>query len=110
MEKNSTKAGMRIKEGPLNKKVVQWLNSLNQCCAYKRKGGPANPGQLDVTGCLKGIRIEIEGKVGNNRPTRLQQHYINKWAAAGAITGWYNSLEGAKELVRTGAAHHRIKI
>ena len=101
---------MRAKEGPLNTRVVKWLNSLPQCVAYKRKGGPANPGQLDVTGCLKGIRIEIEGKVGINKPTKLQRHYIHKWASAGAITGWYNSFDGAVALVRLGAAKHGIKI
>lgn len=101
---------MRKKEGPLNSEVVKWLNSLKQCCAYKRKGGPANPGQLDVTGCLQGIRIELEGKVGLNKPTRLQRHYIDKWSAAGAITGWYTSLDGAKELVRLGAERYGIKI
>jgi len=101
---------MRAKEGPLNTRVVKWLNSLPQCVAYKRKGGPANPGQLDVTGCLKGIRIEIEGKVGDNKPTRLQKHYIEKWAAAGAITGWYSSFEGAKKLVQLGMERYNIKI
>jgi hypothetical protein len=115
MEKNSKKeknplGGMRQKEGPLNKKVVQWLKNLPQCTAYKRKGGPANPGQLDVTGCLQGIRIEIEGKVGDNKPTKLQEHYIREWTEAGAITGWYNNFEDAQEIVRSGAARYNIKI
>jgi hypothetical protein len=119
MEKNQKKAkvpktrnhgSIRPKESTLNKKVVDWLNSLPRCCAYKRKGGPANPGQLDVTGCLRGIRIEIEGKIEPNKPTRLQKHYIKKWAEAGAITGWYTSLEGAQDLVRKGIGYWNIKI
>jgi hypothetical protein len=110
MEKNSKDGGMRKKEAPINKKVVDWLNSLPQCYAEKRKGGRANPGQLDVTGCLQGIRIELEGKVGDNRPTKIQYSYIKKWGKAGAITGWYTSLREAQELVRILAAQYDIII
>lgn len=101
---------MRKKEGPLNRAVVDWINSLPAGLAYKRKGGPANPGQLDVTGCLQGIRIELEGKIGDNVPTKIQNHYIKKWAEAGAVTGWYNTIEGAKKIVRNGMLMHNIKI
>ena len=104
-------AGMyKEKESTLNKNVVKWLNSLPRCFAYKNRGGPYNPGHLDVSGCLHGIRIEIEGKIGDNKPTRNQAHYIAKWHAAGAITGWYTSLEQAKRIIRDGAALKDIKV
>jgi hypothetical protein len=114
MEKNQRKkpsaTGARQKEGPLNKKVCDWLNNMRNCVCYKRAGGPANPGQLDLSGCLQGIRIELEGKIGNNKPTRLQKHYIAKWKSAGAITGWYNTFEAAKKLVIDQAAEYNIYI
>ena len=96
-------------ESTLNRNVVKWLNSLECCFAYKNRGTAFNKGFLDVSGCLNGIRIEIEGKIGSNKPTLLQQHYIDKWRAAGAITGWYNSLEDAKKLVLSQAKKKGIK-
>jgi hypothetical protein len=110
MEKNQSRATMRQKEAPLNKKVIKWLNDLPRCLARKTKGGPANPGQLDVTGCLQGIRIEIEGKVGDNKPTKLQLKTIKEWQNVGAITGWYNTFEGAQKLVRSQALKYGIFI
>jgi len=102
--------GYKQKESTLNKKVVDWLNSLDHCFAYKNKGGPSNPGHLDVSGCIHGIRIEIEGKVGNNKPTKLQWEYIATWRQTGAITGWYNSLDEAKRIVIEQASIKNILI
>lgn len=93
------KKDYKVKESTLNKKVVDWLNSLEGCFAYKTHGGMYNPGHLDVSGCLHGIRIELEGKVGYNTPTKIQEGFIERWRAAGAITGWYNSLAQAQTLV-----------
>jgi hypothetical protein len=92
-------AGYREKESTLNKNVVKWLNSLPRCMAKKRAGNVANRGQPDITGCINGFRIELEGKIGNNKPTRLQNHWLAKWKAAGAITGVYWSLEDAKKII-----------
>jgi len=100
----------KIKESTLNKKVVDWLNSLDCCVAYKRKGGPYNRGQLDVSGCIYGYRIELEGKVGDNKPTPLQIQWIKKWHKAKAITGWYRSLEEAQIIVITRLSIHGIEI
>lgn len=108
MEPNQT--GIRKKENTINKNVIEWLNSLPRCFAYKQKAGPANPGALDVSGCLQGIRIEIEGKAGDNQPTKLQNEYIRRWTEAGAITGCYWSLEEAQKIVRKGAKKYGIKI
>jgi hypothetical protein len=99
------KCDYKVSEASLNKNVVKWLNSLEECFAFKVHGSSHNPGHLDVSGCLGGIRIELEGKVGNNKPSKLQWKYIHIWEECGAITGWYNTLEGAKEIVEN---HFRI--
>ena len=91
----------RMKESTLNKSVVKWLNSLNGCHAYKRYGGPHNRGMPDITGCLHGIRLELEGKIGSNKPTKTQAYHLAKWKAAGAISNFFTSLDQAKEIVTT---------
>jgi hypothetical protein len=94
--------GYREKESDLNKKVVDWLNTIDGCFAKKRQGGPGNAGQPDVTGCINGIRIELEGKIGDNKPTKLQLKWLRKWSKAGAITGVYWSLSDAQQIVKRG--------
>jgi hypothetical protein len=94
--------GYKQKESNLNKKVVNELNKIPKCLVYKRHAGPRRKGQADITGCINGIRIELEGKVGDNKPTRLQAHWLKKWKAYGAITGWFRSVDEALGIVKNG--------
>jgi hypothetical protein len=94
--------GRKISEASLNKKVIKWINSLPQGYAHKQKAGPANPGALDVSGSIEGIRIELEGKIGDNKPTPLQRQKISEWRKLLVITGCYWNLEEAKKLVTIG--------
>jgi len=97
-----------MKETKLNKKVADWINTLPNGYAYKRLGYIHNKGQPDITGCIKGIRIEIEGKLPGNKPTPLQANRLKKWAAAGAITGVYDSFEKAQKIIIKGLKKHGI--
>ena len=97
-----------MKETKLNKKIADWINTIG--FAYKRLGYIHNKGQPDVTGCIQGIRIELEGKLPGNKPTPLQKSMLRKWKAAGAITGVYHSLEEAQEIVIKGLKEHGISI
>lgn len=98
--------GKRISEASLNKNVIKWINSLPNGYAYKQKAGPANPGALDVSGSIEGIRIELEGKIGDNKPTPLQRQKISEWRELLVITGCYWTLEEAKQLVIDGFIPH----
>lgn len=98
------------KESTLNKNVVDWLNTIKSCVAYKRAATMSNRGKPDVSGCLAGVRIELEGKVGDNKPTALQATWLKKWQAADAITGVYWSLEQAQQIVADAAAKRGIEI
>ena len=95
-----------MREPKLNKKVSDWINTIG--FAYKRLGHIHNKGHPDVTGCINGIRIELEGKIPGKKPTPLQASMLRKWEAAGAITGVYHSLEEAKEIVIKGLKQYGI--
>jgi len=86
-------------EGKLTKKVIQWLNSLPESYCMKRQATAGRRGQVDITGCIKGRRIEIEMKVGNNKPTKIQEKWIKTWREAGAIAGCCWSLNDVKHLI-----------
>lgn len=85
-----------MKESTLSKNFIKWLNTQPKTYAEKRLAGPGRKGRPDITGCSHGFRLEIESKIGNNKPTQLQNYWIAKWKAAGAIAFWGNNLEEMK--------------
>lgn len=85
-----------MKESTLSKNFIKWLNGLPKTYAEKRLAGPGRKGRVDITGCSHGFRIEVESKIGNNKPTDLQDYWLNKWQRTGAITFWGNNLEEMK--------------
>ena len=86
-------------ESTLSKRVVKYLNSLPGCYAEKRPAQQGRKGRVDITGCINGRRIELEGKTGNKKPTPKQQYWLDKWASVGAITGVYRSIDDVKEIL-----------
>ena len=86
-------------ENRLNSKVVKFLNTLPNCYAEKRPSQQGRKGRVDVTGCIDGRRIELEGKTGHNKPTKKQKYWLDKWASVGAITGVYRSIEDVKKIL-----------
>ena len=88
----------KIKESTITKNFIKWLNTHDRTFAMKRYAGPGRKGQVDITGCCHGIRLEIEVKVGDNTPTKLQLMWLDRWARTGAITYWANTLEDLKTI------------
>jgi len=84
----------------MNKKVAQWISKYGW--AHKRIATPGRAGEPDVTGCIFGIRIELEGKLPGEKPTKLQFAKLKRWEEAGAIAGWYTSLQEAQAIVISG--------
>lgn len=81
--------------------ILKYLNNLPRCKAEKRHGGIyGTSGRPDITGCIDGVRIEIEVKTGTNKPTKLQEKEIEAWKAAGACACVVWSLDEAKEFLR----------
>ena len=89
------------KEVAMNKKVAEFISSLPGGLARKRYAGTGQRGQPDVTGCLGGRRIELEGKVYPNKPTKIQMVWLKRWAKAGALAGWYYDLDDVKEFLKS---------
>lgn len=97
-----------MREVDMNKKVAEWISTLPMGYAHKRKA--YIPGLPDVTGCIRGIRLELEGKLGNNKPTRIQRYWLKAWASVGAITFVYYSINDAKIKLAAALATRGIEI
>jgi hypothetical protein len=100
--------GYKQKESTLNQNVVKRLNKLNGGHFRKRYGGPMLKGEPDVTGCIYGIRCELEGKLPGKHPTPKQKAALKKWKESGAITGVYYSVDEAVDIVMSGLAERDI--
>lgn len=89
-----------MKESALVKQILNYLNSLPECKAIKRHGGPfSRVGEPDITGCIRGKHFEIEVKVEANMPTEIQNQRILEWCNAGALVFWTNSLDDVKRRI-----------
>lgn len=90
-------------EKSIERAILNWLNSLDNCFAYSRHGDQFSiKGNPDITGCLAGRHIEIEVKLPGKKPTKIQFAVMEKWERAGAIVGWATSLSEAQDIIYGG--------
>jgi hypothetical protein len=83
-----------VLEKTIVKECLKWAKSIPNSKWYKRHGGPGRRGEPDISGCVQGIRCEIEMKVPGNKPTDLQDFKIREWESCGAISFWTDSVDG----------------
>lgn len=88
-------------ESSITSSVIKYLNSLPGCRAEKLKGSSTASGRADINACYRGRCIRIEMKTPDNRNTasKKQNHNLDKWYRAGAITMVAYSLESVKRAV-----------
>tara|TARA_Y100000310_G_scaffold338505_1_gene428316 strand:- start:4124 stop:4432 length:309 start_codon:yes stop_codon:yes gene_type:complete len=78
---------------------VRELNKLPDTFVAVRHGSVyGTGGHPDIVGCVGGIHLEIEVKVGRNKPTEKQTRMMERWRRAGAVVGVVYTLEEAAEL------------
>lgn len=89
-----------MKESTLARNALKYLNSLPRSLFFKYHGNPmARAGVSDLIGCLGGRFVAIELKIGNNKLTPIQQHFLTQMALAGAVAGVAYDLDDIKNIV-----------
>ena len=74
-------------EKQITKKIKSYLNSLEGVFVWKTHGNQFScPGVPDIIGTFKGRLIAVEVKRPGKVPTKLQQAFIDKLNATGAIS------------------------
>lgn len=71
----------------------------------KTYGGPYRKGLPDLIAVYRGRTLALEVKRPGGKPTKLQQHELGKFAAAGAVTGVVTSVEDVKRLLGEVDSH-----
>ena len=87
-------------EAALVRRILRELNSWPNVRAIKHHGSPyTRKGEPDIYGCVSGLLFLLEIKLPGNKPTVLQYKALRDWKAAGAVTGWFDTYEGAIDFV-----------
>lgn len=81
-------------------KVLTWLKTQPRTHARKVHTGPMGEGgHPDIDGCQDGRAFKIEMKKEGEVPTPRQMARLHIWQAAGALVGWAENVEHAKQIL-----------
>ena len=90
-----------MKESVLQKKILTWLQANGYYAIKVEKANRA--GVPDILACASGRFIGLEIKIGNNKPSALQESHIRQINEANGIAKVVWSLEEVKELFHNTA-------
>ena len=87
-------------EKQLIQNIKKYLQTLPECFFWKEHGGQyGTAGIPDIIVCYKGRFYGLEAKVGNNKPTRLQEVTIEQIKKAGGVACVVRSVDDVKVLL-----------
>ena len=87
-------------EKTIERNILRWLNRQDGVYAEKVHGSPyGGAGKPDIDCCWRGRAVKLEVKQPGKEPTELQQYELDKWNAAGAISGCVRSVDEVKDLL-----------
>lgn len=97
-----------MKEAQIVKKIRDWLKAEG-ALVFKYHGSVYGiKGFSDLHGVLPcGRAFFLEVKVPGKKPEPFQQAFLDEARRFGAVTGWADSLDKAKELLSIHMTHHR---
>jgi len=90
----------RRAETPRTQEVIAWLKTLPHTYAYKlHTSHRGEGGHPDVDCCSMGRTVKIEMKRPGRTPDSRQMERLRTWQAAGALVGWAETVEHAREIL-----------
>ncbi|MDQ0340251.1 Holliday junction resolvase [Caldalkalibacillus uzonensis] len=91
---------MSQKESTIQKKIVDYINSLPGCKAVVNHGSAwQGAGRPDIFACCWGRFVALEVKTETGELTRLQMHELSKWMDSGAVVAVVRSVEDVKKIL-----------
>lgn len=89
-----------MREESIVQGVLKYLKGVPYCYARKHHGSAmGRAGQPDISGCLRGMRFELEVKKPGLSPTRIQEIEMARWAEAGAFVRCVHSVDEARDAI-----------
>jgi hypothetical protein len=91
---------MALSESQLKEKVMRYIKAKYPNAWLYKSADRWTSGIPDLILCIDGKFIAIELKVGNNKPTRIQQYVLKKIQEAGGQSGVCRSLNEVKTFLK----------
>ena len=82
-----------MKESDLQRRVLQWLNSVGAYAINIHGHEMQESGIPDILFCMKGLFGAIELKMPGNKPSKLQEYHMERIDKAGGVAFVAYSLE-----------------
>jgi hypothetical protein len=92
------------RRGPEAKVVDKLVRQIETCgvpaqCRIVYATMHASGGEPDIDACVGGVTLKVEAKAPGQKPTPRQLSVMRKWARAGAVVGWADSVEALQPLL-----------
>ncbi len=92
--------GEKLKESDLVRKISEYLKTIPNLFFWKEHGGIyGTAGIPDIIVCYKGRFIAFECKVGNNKPTVLQDVTIKQILKAGGTAVVVRTVDEVRKII-----------
>lgn len=91
----------KVRRKPESDVVAEGIALLRQRGYARKVHGSAfgNAGEPDVDAVVKGRACKFEAKSTGGKPTPVQLGAMRRWAAAGALVGWFRSNDHLEQLL-----------
>ena len=89
------------KEQDIQTKIMDYITSIGGLpIKFNNIGIYAKAGVSDILACIKGKFVAIEVKKPGNKPSKLQENFINGINSIGGIAFWADNLDDVKEQIK----------
>lgn len=93
---------VRRSEADVVRDVMDYILGLRKAYVRKVHGGAlGNTGEPDLDAVVRGWAVKLEAKRpdGSEKPTGPQLAALRRWHAAGALVGWFTSVEHVQQIL-----------
>ena len=90
-----------IKEQDIQDKIMDYIKSIGGLpVKFNNIGIYAKAGVSDILACIRGRFVAIEVKKPGNKPSALQDNFINAINSIGGFAFWADNLEDVKDKLK----------
>ena len=89
------------KEQEIQDKIMDYIKSIGGLpVKFNNIGIYAKAGVSDILACIRGRFVAIEVKKPGNKPSALQENFINAINSIGGFAFWADNLEDVKDKLK----------
>lgn len=101
MKKKLKSGSLMAKEQDIQEKIMAYIQSIGGLpVKFNNIGIYAKAGVSDILACIRGRFVAIEVKKPGNKPSALQENFIDAVNSIGGFAFWADNLEDVKDKLK----------